>query len=161
MCIRDRDAAALEGMAILAASTANGSWEYSLDGSTWTALGNVSDTAAVLLAADASTRIRFLPAANFNGLVDPAITFRAWDRTSGTNGDSTINLAVNGGISAYSSTTATASITVTPVNDPPTAVDDQLAVEKNSSDNALDVLANDSIAPDSGETCLLYTSRCV
>lgn len=150
--ISDQDANALEGMAILGASTANGSWEYSLDGSTWTALGNVSDAAAVLLAADASTRIRFLPAANFNGLVDPAITFRAWDRTSGANGDSNINLAVNGGISAYSSATKTASITVTPVNDPPTAVDDQLSVEQDSSNNALDVLANDSIAPDSGET---------
>lgn len=48
--------------------------------------------------------------------------------------------------------TATVSITVTPVNDPPTANDDSFNVAVNSTDVTLDVLANDSIAPDEGET---------
>ena len=36
------------------------------------------------LAADA--RLYFQPSADFNGTISDAITFRAWDQTSGTNG---------------------------------------------------------------------------
>jgi len=50
------------------------------------------------------------------------------------------------------SATATVTVTVTSVNDPPTANDDTLDVLKNSSANTLTVLANDSFAPDTGET---------
>jgi hypothetical protein len=53
----------------------------------------------------------------------------------------------NGGTS-----TATISITVTPVNDPPTAVDDSATVAKDTTNNRVNVLANDSIAPDTSET---------
>jgi hypothetical protein len=148
--ITDADAAALEGIAIVGVDATNGAWEFSLDGTTWTAISSPSNSAAVLLAPDA--RIRFVPAANFNGQVDPAITFRAWDQTSGASGASGVNVSVNGDPSAWSSATETASILVTPVDDPPTALDDQLSVDKNTSDNALDVLANDSVAPDAIET---------
>jgi large repetitive protein len=49
--------------------------------------------------------------------------------------------------------TSTASVTVqvAPVNDPPTAVDDEFDVGLNSENNFLDVLANDLIAPDVDE----------
>jgi large repetitive protein len=49
--------------------------------------------------------------------------------------------------------TSTASVTVqvAPVNDPPTAVDDEFSVGLNSEDNFLDVLANDHFAPDQDE----------
>ena len=48
--------------------------------------------------------------------------------------------------------TATVTVQVAPVNDPPTAVDDlDFSVGLNSQDNFLDVLANDLIAPDQGE----------
>ncbi len=150
--VSDQDVGAQKGIALIGAITTNGSWEFTLDGTTWIPIANVSDATALLLAADATTRLRFLPAANFNGIVDPAITFRAWDHTSGTNGNSNVNLGMTGGISAYSSATETASMLVIAVNDPPTAVNDQQTVEKNSSNNALDVLANDSIASDNGET---------
>lgn len=43
--------------------------------------------------------------------------------------------------------TATVTITVNPVNDPPIANNDALAVDEESSDNPLDVLANDSPGP--------------
>ncbi|RMF91471.1 MAG: tandem-95 repeat protein, partial [Planctomycetota bacterium] len=43
-------------------------------------------------------------------------------------------------------------VQVHPINDPPTAVDDDLNVTEDTSENFLDVLANDSIAPDTGET---------
>src|SRR5690606_13520277 len=62
----------------------------------------------------------FQPSANVNGTISDAITFRAWDATSGTNGG-TASTAVNGGTSAFSSTTDTASITVSAVNDAPIA----------------------------------------
>ena len=41
---------------------------------------------------------------------------------------------------------------MTPVNDPPTAVNDATTVAQNSSGNAISVLSNDSAAPDQGET---------
>lgn len=47
---------------------------------------------------------------------------------------------------------ATAVITVTAVNDPPTAGNDAVTVSKNSTANTLDVLANDSSDPDGPET---------
>ncbi len=48
--------------------------------------------------------------------------------------------------------TATVTVNVTPVNDPPTAVDDTRAVDADSTNNRLDVLTNDSSLPDASET---------
>ena len=48
--------------------------------------------------------------------------------------------------------TGSVAVTVTNTNDPPTATDDQFAVNPDSSNNPLDVLANDSADPDPGET---------
>ncbi len=48
--------------------------------------------------------------------------------------------------------TATVTVTVTPVNDPPDAVNDTFTVAEDSGATPLDVLANDSTAPDIGET---------
>jgi hypothetical protein len=56
----------------------------------------------------------------------------------------------NGGVDT--SPTLTFTITITPVNDPPTAVNDSATIAPDSGPNAIDVLANDSIAPDTGET---------
>src|SRR5262249_11221432 len=69
-----------------------------------------------LLAADASTYVRFVPNANWNGTVLSGITFRAWDQSSGAAG-ATGDTTVNGGITAFSSATASADITVNPLND--------------------------------------------
>ncbi len=48
--------------------------------------------------------------------------------------------------------TGTVTVTVVEVNDPPTARDDTLAVDEDAASTAVDVLANDSSAPDTGET---------
>lgn len=110
--IADQDAGALTGIAITAADTAHGSWEFSTNGgSTWMALGAVSDGSARLLAANANTRIRFVPALGYTGTIAEAITFRAWDQTAGTNGGVASTL-VSGGTSAFSAQTETASLTV-------------------------------------------------
>jgi hypothetical protein len=143
--ITDVDAGAVEGIAVTAADTANGSWQYTIDGGTnWNALGSVSSTNARLLAANSQTRIRFVPNANFNGLVDPAITFRAWDQTTGINGD-TADPSTNGGTTAFSTATETASITVNPVNDAP--------LLDNSGNLVLNAIAEDEVG-NSGTTII-------
>ncbi|WP_320076503.1 DUF4347 domain-containing protein [Planktothrix agardhii] len=117
--ITDSDTGAVAGVAITGADTTNGSWFYTIDGgTTWTALGAVSDTNARLLAANANTRIYFQPTPNYNGTVTNGITFRAWDQMAGANG-STADTSTNGGSTVFSALTDTAAITVTAVNDKP------------------------------------------
>ena len=114
--VTDADAGALTGIAITAADTSNGSWFYSTNGTTWTALGALSDSTALLLAADADNRLYFRPNANYDGQAN--ITFRAWDQSSGSDGG-TANTTSNGSGTAFSTATDTASFDVTPVNDAP------------------------------------------
>ncbi|ASJ70625.1 DUF4347 domain-containing protein [Granulosicoccus antarcticus] len=89
--VTDPDSGAGLGIAISAADTSNGTWFYSTNnGSTWNTLGAVSDTNARLLAADASTRLFFQANADYHGTLANAITFHAWDQTSGSNGTTTV-----------------------------------------------------------------------
>ena len=62
--------------------------------------------------------------------------------TGDYNGPDSFQFRVRDGI--VNSTPATVSITVTPVNDGPTAVDDDATVDQDSGANAINVLANDS-----------------
>jgi outer membrane protein OmpA-like peptidoglycan-associated protein len=78
--------------------------------------------------------VSFTPAANYNGPV--TFTYTVSDGNGGTD-------------------TATVTMTVTPVNDPPTGVPDSYTAAGNSGPTTLDVLANDSSAPDSGETLVV------
>jgi Tfp pilus assembly protein FimT len=115
----DADAGALSGIAVIAVDNTNGAWQYTTDGGTnWLAFGTPSTNPSRLLAADALTRVRFVPNANFNGTV-AGLTFRAWDQTTGTAGG-TANTSLTGGTRAYSSASAIASVTVAAVNDGPT-----------------------------------------
>jgi len=108
--VTDQDAGAVQGIAIVAADSSNGVWQYSINGgSTWCALGAVSEQSARLLAADAL--VRFVPAFGFNGTVVEGITFWAWDQTSGLNG-CLADTSANGGTTAFSSALETASIKV-------------------------------------------------
>ncbi|GAA4443733.1 VCBS domain-containing protein [Novipirellula rosea] len=103
--VTDSNLGAALGIAITAANTTNGSWYYSTNGgSSWSALGAVSDTSARLLAADANTRLYFQPSANYNGTIADAITFRAWDQTTGSNGGtSAITLSPDNVLDTFSS----------------------------------------------------------
>ena len=99
----DLDAGAKLGIAVTAVDTAHGSRFYSSNnGTTWLALGVVSNTSARCLAADTATRLYFKPNAGFQGLLATAITFRAWDRTFGANGN-LLTTVSNGGITTFSS----------------------------------------------------------
>ncbi|MBL8451961.1 MAG: cadherin domain-containing protein, partial [Zoogloea sp.] len=120
--VSDPDAGASTGMAVIGADTASGTWYYTINGgSSWSALGTPSTASARLLAADTQTRVYFAPTSNFNGSIANALSFRAWDRTSGSNGG-LADTNTNGGATAFSSGTDTAALTVTAVNDEQTLV---------------------------------------
>jgi len=119
--VSDADTGALKGIAITAINTTNGALYYSTDGgASWSAVGAVSSTSALLLAADGNTRLYYVPSANYNGTVSDALTFSAWDRTSGVAGTK-VSTASSGGTSAFSTVTDTVAISVTAVNDAPVA----------------------------------------
>ena len=120
--VTDADLGALLGIAITAADTTSGVWWYSLDdGASFSVLGPVADNNARLLAADALTRIYFQPLADYSGTLADALKFRAWDQTTGANGG-LADASVNGAATAFSTATDAASLTVTPVNDAPLAL---------------------------------------
>ncbi len=108
----------------LAGDATDGVWEYQVAGSsTWHDIGTVSESDALLLAAD--TRIRFNPAADYNGTPD-ALSLKGVDQTragqgAGTTDGSrvtydTTQATPEGGLSSQ---TRTLSISVTSVNDIP------------------------------------------
>ncbi|MCB8762016.1 beta strand repeat-containing protein [Planktothrix agardhii] len=127
--ISDVDTTITEAIAITAADN-NGTWQYSTNnGTTWTNFPSVSDSNALLL--DAGNKVRFQPNTNYNGTITNALTFRAWDKSTDTAG-STADTSINGGTTAFSSNTATASIVVTAVNDAPTGTDKTLTFNEES-----------------------------
>jgi len=112
--VTDADDSAVEGIAVIDDCVENpcsGTWEYSINsGVTWIAFpGGVSSNNAVLLAAD--DYIRFVPDTDFTGT--HSIEFRAWDQTTGTNGDTGVSTTTNGSTTAFSTAIETAVITVT------------------------------------------------
>ena len=130
--VTDGDAGALSGIAVTAVDNTNGTWEYTTNGGgQWNSFSTPSAAASRLLAADGSTYVRFVPNANWNGTVNNGITFRAWDQTTGTAGN-TADTSSNGGATAFSSATASASVTVTSVNDAPAGANNTVtAVQDN------------------------------
>lgn len=112
----DDDGNAL-GIAVISTDKSNGSWQYD-DGTGWWSLPRenveLSESNALLLSS--TTKIRYLPGANYDGAA--SITFRVWDGTSGTNG-TRADVTVNGASTAYSVSTGTAVVAVNPINDAP------------------------------------------
>ncbi len=133
--VTDPDAGAQTGMALVAADDSQGSWYFSIDdGASWTAInaGTLSTANALLLSADSKTRVAFVPGADYNGVLPSALTFRAWDRTTGSNG-SFADTSSNGADTAFSTAIDTASLTVTAVNDVPVVVQNQLTLTEGQS----------------------------
>ncbi|MBK6973391.1 MAG: tandem-95 repeat protein [Sterolibacteriaceae bacterium] len=116
----DVDAGALKGLAITGVDNSHGTWQYTLDGTNWLDIGNVSITSARLLPSDALARIRFVPNADWNGNTGLTM-YKAWDQTSGTAGG-LADASVNGGSTAFSFGTSGTALTVSAVNDAPTAL---------------------------------------
>ncbi|GBD36584.1 Leukotoxin [bacterium HR36] len=106
------------GIAVTAYDNSNGSWQYSTNsGTTWNNFPALTASQALVLKADANTRVRFVPNPDFNGT--STFTFRAWDQSDNAANGGVVTISSTGGSSAYSIATATAQLTVTPVNDPP------------------------------------------
>ena len=78
------------------------------------------------------------------------LTFRPSENYTGPV-NFTYRVADNAGVQQN----ANVSVDVTNVNDPPTAVDDAVSVDQNSSANQLNVLQNDEITPDVGESLVI------
>lgn len=120
--ITDADTTNPKGLAVIAADSSHGAWYFSINGGTnWNLLA-VTGTAARLLASDATTRVCFQPTVDWHGSFAPALTVRAWDQSSGSNGGN-VDLSSggsSGGVTAFSTATDTISLTVSPANDAPT-----------------------------------------
>ncbi|MBK8278316.1 MAG: tandem-95 repeat protein [Nitrospira sp.] len=117
--ITDPDGAVAKGIAIVGSTETNGTWYYTTDaGATWLTVGAVSDSASLLLADTAGTRLYFAPNSNYNGNVFPGLIVRAWDQSSGEVGTK-VDTSVQGGSTAFSVQGDTIDPTVTAVNDPP------------------------------------------
>ncbi|WP_349369674.1 DUF4347 domain-containing protein [Salinarimonas sp.] len=113
----DADAGSSLGAAIVGASAQGTLW-YSTDGgASWTQAAGLGAASALLLRG--TDHVYFQPAANVNGVIADAVTFRAWDQTSGAAG-ATADTTTNGGTTAFSAATDTAAAAVTAVDDAPT-----------------------------------------
>ena len=129
----------LAGVAIVGNTTpaADGTWRYSLDGTTWADIPATGLSDANALVLSSAVQIEFVPVANFNGH-PPPLTVRLIDSssdvaligttfgatlTSGAQAISGVDVsgAHNGAATAVSTATVDLSITVAPVNDAPIA----------------------------------------
>ena len=134
--ITDPDGSPVEAIAITAVDASLGTWQYSTDGGkNWTNINTFLlnlGREALLLGPTAS--IRMLPSGDLNGTLSTAITFCAWDMSSGTQG-SYFGTAIYGGAEAsfaLSAATNSASLVVTAVNDAPSGADNTLTTNEDT-----------------------------
>jgi cyclophilin family peptidyl-prolyl cis-trans isomerase len=97
---------------------------------TISAVGATNHSGTVQISGD-SKSLLYTPAPNFSG--SESFTYTVKNQSNETS-------------------TATVTVQVASVNDPPTAAADTFSVAGESTNNTLDVLQNDSASPDSGET---------
>ena len=118
----------LQGIAIVGTNLEHGTLQFSTNGGTsWTDVGTVSDSNALLLGDGSSDELRLAPTDAYIGDLDDAITFLAWDQESGTDG-SYADTTTNGGTTAFSNTAAEATIGITPMVGPAISVGSDTAV---------------------------------
>jgi len=150
--ITDADAGSVQGIAIFQTTDGNGHWQYSIDGGgTWANVGPVSGAGALLL--KPSDFVRMAPN-GMNGTTG-SISYYGWDQTSGSEGSKVdVSDFSRGGSSSFSLDSATSTIIVIAVNDPPvvtvpggqtTAEDTPITI---SGVTVTDVDANATAAPD-------------
>lgn len=110
--VTDPDSDALLGIAITATDTSDLTWYYSINnGTSWAALGAVSSSSSRLLAADSNNRLYARSTSTNAATFSSALTFRAWDRTTGTDGG-LASTSTNGGTAAFSTLTDTISLSM-------------------------------------------------
>ncbi len=129
----DGDNDGLAGIAISgdASNSGEGVWQYSFDGAAWSDVGSVTTTSALML--DASTLIRFLPAANYHGTPGPLTVFAVddgisqtfsaagalvyFDTVANNAGKTAVSLESHVSYSSYSLTHSVTSVNDSPVLD--------------------------------------------
>jgi len=92
--IRDVDDPNKLGFALTGVINNNGQWQYTINnGNTWVDLDLLSENTAILLAANgADTRLRFVPEPYYAEGDTGNITFYAWDQSKGNNGQYNVNI---------------------------------------------------------------------
>ncbi|MCP4111750.1 MAG: tandem-95 repeat protein [Desulfobacteraceae bacterium] len=121
--IVDPDPDAVEGIAVIGLNTGNGKWHYDHDNDgIFTEFSEDTARDKALLLYDTAV-IRFVPAPDYSGTVDPGLVFLAWDRTFSENGDTGVD-TTDSSITAFSAESESASINVIPVNDAPVIAGD-------------------------------------
>ncbi|MDY6902320.1 MAG: DUF4347 domain-containing protein [Cyanobacteriota bacterium] len=122
--------ASLSGIAVVT-NTADykteGRWEYSTDSLNWWNIGGSVNDNGSALPLSANTKIRFLPASDYNG-TPPSLGVRALDNTYSGNFSKDwyrqeyIDTTNNGGTSAISASIAEIKTTINAVNDAPIVI---------------------------------------
>jgi hypothetical protein len=83
--IWDLVSGSMDGIALTGLNSTGGKWQFTTNGgSSWTDVGSLGSNAALTLAADLQTRLRFIGSSSTSS--PASITFGSWDRSSGTNG---------------------------------------------------------------------------
>jgi hypothetical protein len=156
--VSDQDTEDQLGIAIVGADSADGQVQYSADGgATWSDVGAVSESNALLLNFGPTTRLRFLPNAGVAGSLADVVTFRGWDGTTGIFG-------LDGD---YFDTTNTGGSTAFSVNADSIGIDIALAPTIGVSDNSgvyngssfaatATAIGSDGVSPVSGTFAFNY-----
>ena len=117
----DRDVDSSQfGIAIVAIDIVNREWQYTLNnGTNWLVVTADSELSSLVFRARSDMeRVRFVPSLNYNG--QSSFSYKLWDLTSSeVSGSSNVNTQTNPVTGPFSVNTATARVTVDPVNDSP------------------------------------------
>ena len=108
------------GIAVVATDDVNGKWQYTLNnGTSWLIISAVSEiNSLVFRGRSEMERIRFVPNLDFNG--QSSFSYKLWDLTSSeVSGSSNVNTQTDSITGPFSVNTASARVTVDPVNDSP------------------------------------------
>ncbi|MCP4343991.1 MAG: PKD domain-containing protein, partial [Desulfobacterales bacterium] len=158
--VEDVDGSPAEAIAVIGVNNLNGIWQYSTDnGISWTDFSEQAGVKVYMTGEarllDETNRIRFVPDTDWNGT--STFTFRAWDMSSGTAGQ-TANASVGGDTSAFSSVTDKAEIEVSPVNNAPVLDNTESPVLtpideddiENNGNSIAEILAQGSVTDEDG-----------
>jgi len=115
-----------------AEDTLKGTWQYSANGTDWTTLTS-SPTQNSATTIPAGHRLRFVPAANFNGPA-PTLSVLLIDSSAGSVNFATgVNISAIGGTTQYSLGQVILNHSVTSVNDAPAGTDKTVSVSSDAS----------------------------
>jgi|GEM_PF-1067578 len=121
--ITDPDGVAVEAIAVTEMQDGLGTWQYSLDnGFNWLSIDTKalnSNTNELALLLGPTAQLRMVPFGDLTGTLSQAITFRAWDQSSGVEGQYQV-ITSTGGETAFSVSSDTISVVVSGINDAPT-----------------------------------------